>query len=115
MIATICHYLVLIGLVETGILTVVPASAIGAFVGAVVGYRLNYQYAFHSDAPHRETAPRYMIIAAMALATNTILMAILNGPLGLPYLVAQVITTILVFILTFTGNRVWTFGSGRQK
>jgi len=113
-VATLCHYVVLVALVEISLLAVVPASAVGAFVGAVVGYRLNYRLAFNSNAPHRETAPRYLIVAAIALGMNTVLMAILHGKFGLPYLIAQIITTGIVFILTFTANRMWTFGKDRN-
>jgi len=113
-IATLCHYAVLVALVETGTLSVVPASAVGAFVGAAVGYLLNYRFAFDARSPHRSTAPRYLIVAAAALGMNTGLMAFFNGALSLPYLIAQVITTGLVFFLTFTAHRLWTFRDDRS-
>jgi len=108
-IATLCHYAVLVSLVETNTLAVVPASAVGALVGAVVGYQLNYRFSFNASTPHRDTAPRYLIVAVVALGVNTVLMALLNRTLGIPYLFAQVITTGLVFIVTFASHRMWTF------
>jgi len=113
--ATVCHYAVLVTLVETHLLTVVPASAVGALVGAIVGYQLNYRFAFNADTPHRNTISRYLIVAAVALGVNTVLMAVLHGAGALPYLIAQVITTGLVFALTFTAHRTWTFKSERPK
>ncbi len=92
-------------------MSVVPASALGAMAGALTGYRLNYSLTFQSEALHRKTAPRYLVIAALALAANTGLMVLLYEWGGLPYMVAQVMTTGLVFILTFTGNRLWTFAA----
>ncbi len=108
-VATLCHYVVLVLLVEAKALPVVPASAVGALVGAIVGYRLNYRLAFDSSAPHGKTAPRYLIIAVLALGVNTFLMAVLHGHFSLPYLIAQIITTGIVFFLTFSANRLWTF------
>lgn len=109
--ATLCHYTALVILVEMRVLTVVPASATGALIGAIAGYQLNYRFAFNACTPHRDTAPRYLLVAAVALGMNTVLMALLNGELGLPYLIAQVITTGFVLILTFTAHRMWTFKS----
>jgi len=113
-IATLCHYIVLITLVETDTLSVVRASAAGAFVGAIAGYWLNYRFAFRSSAPHSETVPRYLIIAAAALGMNTLLMYGLHDLIGLRYLNAQLVTTGFVFGITFLGNRMWTFDRERM-
>ena len=112
-IATLCHYAVLIALVEMRVLSAVPASALGAFVGAVVGYQLNYRFSFEARTPHADTIPRYLLVAAAALCLNTVWMALLDGKLHLPYLVAQIITTGLVFVFTFTAHRAWTFKNNR--
>jgi len=112
-IATLCHYTVLIALVEMKTLTVVPASAIGALTGAVVGYQLNYRFSFDARTCHADTIPRYLLVAAAALGINTVFMTFLDGKLHLPYLLAQAITTGLVFAFTFTAHRMWTFKDHR--
>lgn len=112
-IATLCHYAVLIALVELQVLTVVPASALGALVGAVVGYQLNYRFSFDARTRHVKTIPRYLLVATAALGMNTVSMALLDGMLHLPYLIAQLITTGMVFVLTFTAHRLWTFSDHR--
>ncbi|MBA4782637.1 MAG: GtrA family protein [Rhizobiales bacterium] len=109
LVATGSHYAVLIFLVEAMQVAAVPASAAGAFLGAVVSYFLNRKLTFRSNRAHRAAMPRFFTVAALSLATNTGLMALFTGPLGIAYLPAQVVTTGFLIILTFGLNKLWTF------
>ena len=108
-VATLAHYVVLVFAVETGIASVLTASAAGALCGAAVSYALNYRFTFHSELPHRTTIPRFLVIAAAAFVLNLGLMVLLHSQLGLPYLLAQASTTVLILIFTFGANLLWTF------
>lgn len=108
-VATLCHYAMLIGLVELGLTSPIAASGIGAVVGAVVSYALNRRVTFRSDAALRQTAPRFFTVALLAVVCNTGLMALFVAGIGVPYLPAQVVTTGLIVILTFGANKFWTF------
>ncbi len=108
-IATACHYLVLLLLVEIGQVLPVTASTVGAIVGAVVSYCLNRSYTFHSKSAHTKTAPKFFIVATLAVVFNTILMAAFTIWLRLPYFLAQALTTCLLIIITFGLNKLWSF------
>ena len=108
-IGTAAHYATLVLLVQTQWAGPVIASSAGAVVGAVVNYLLNYHYTFASNRRHREAFWRFFTIAAVGFLLNGLLMALLTQQLALFYLLAQVITTLLVLVWNFLGNRVWTF------
>lgn len=108
-VATALHYAVLIALVEIAAVSPVRASAAGALAGAFLSYGLNRFITFRSSAPHTTTVSRFFCVAAIALAINTALMALFTELLTLPYLLAQVITTGLIVIITFGANKWWTF------
>ncbi len=111
-VATGAHYAVLVGLVEGLGRGVLAASAVGAAVGAGVSYALNRRYTFGSARAHREAAPRFLAVAALAFLANLALMALVYGWAGAPYLLAQGVTTALVLGITFTLNRAWSFAAG---
>ena len=108
-IATAGHYLVLLLLVEIGHVLPAVASMIGAVAGAVISYYLNRNYTFHSKASHAKIAPKFFIVASLAVVVNTVLMATFTIWLLLPYFLAQVLTTCLLIIITFSLNKLWSF------
>ncbi|MEM8796088.1 MAG: GtrA family protein [Pseudomonadota bacterium] len=116
LVATACHYALLIALVETKVTGPVLATALGAVLGAAVSYALNRRFTFRSSRAHTEALPRFLIIAAAAVLLNAALMALFTNVLSLPYLYAQILATALITLLTYGGNRLWTFRapSGRD-
>ncbi len=108
------HYAVLIVLVQWLLAAPVIASFFGATLGALVNYGLNYHYTFSSTAAHRSTMPKYFFIATTAVIVNTLLMSVFVTSLALPWLPAQVLTTVLVLGCTFLANRLWTFRGGHD-
>lgn len=108
-IATACHYALLFTLVEGAKAAPVWASLCGAVLGAIISYALNRLYTFQSTAQHRKTAPKFFLVAGLAVVLNTALMSILTLWVGLPYPVAQVLTTGLLIIVTFGLNKAWSF------
>jgi putative flippase GtrA len=108
-IGTGAHYLVLITVVQLLHTNAVLASNLGALVGALVNYILNYHFTFQSTKRHREALSKFLVVAAVALALNGLLMYWLNAQLGLYYLLAQIITTLLVLLWTFFANHLWSF------
>lgn len=107
--ATIGHYGTLISLVEGGALTPVPAALCAFVAGGVVSYLLNYRVTFESDRPHAEAVPSFAMVAFSGFMITGVLMWAFVNRAGLPYLPAQVVTTIVVFFWTFVANRLWTF------
>ncbi|KAA5602576.1 GtrA family protein [Blastochloris sulfoviridis] len=108
-IATAAHYAVLAVLVEAGGVRASLAALIGFTVGGVVSYVLNRRFTFDSARSHAAAVPRFALVAGVAFVLTGILMEVLTTRAGLHWLVAQVITTGIVLVWTFLGNRFWTF------
>ena len=110
-ISAVGHYGLLIALVEAYSVAAVPASAAGALLGAIVNYSLNYRYTFRSTVPHGPAIGKFAIVATTGLILNSVFMWIGVDLLGIHYLLAQVITTALVLVWSYCGNRFWTFNA----
>jgi putative flippase GtrA len=108
-VGTAGHYATLIMLVELIHLDPTFSSFLGAIVGAVINYLLNYKYTFRSSKPHHIAASKFMLIAAIGAGINTLLMYTFIHIAGIYYLLAQIITTLLVLIWNFLLNKMWTF------
>ena len=113
--ATLGHYSVLIGLVESGLATSVPATLAGYLVGGVISYILSRTHAFASDRPHRQAVWRFTLVAGVGFVMTGLFMGVLNGQWGVHYLVAQVIATGTVMLWSFSANRFWTFKPGKDS
>lgn len=111
-IGTLCHYAILVGAVELADASPVVATVSGALVGALVNYYLNYHLTFVSVARHRSTLPRFLLIAAVGTALNGLGMNYL-GEVGVHYLAAQIVCTVIVLIFGYLANKLWTFGTPR--
>ena len=59
---------------------------------------------------HSVGLPRFLLVAAVGFVLNAALMAWMTASLGIHYLVAQVLATLLVLLWNFAANRHWTFG-----
>lgn len=108
-IGTAAHYTILWVLVNFFALNPVAGSAAGALAGAGINYLLNYHWTFNSQLPHSRTLPRFLAIAALSLALNTCLMALLVAQSNLHYLVAQLVTTIICLTVNYLASRFWAF------
>jgi putative flippase GtrA len=109
-VATASHYAVAIVLVELLSVAPVIATSIGFIVGGIVKYGLNYSVAFRSSARHVGAITRFAIFVASLLALNTVVFELLHGTLGLHYLLAQALSTIVLIPPGYFINRHWVFG-----
>jgi putative flippase GtrA len=107
--AAVAHYGVLIGLVEQGGWRPVPATLVGFVAGGLVSYVLNRRFTFSATRSHADAGWRFAIIAAAGFGATWGLMSLMVDRLGWPYLPAQVLTTLIVMALTFTGHKLWSF------
>jgi dolichyl-phosphate beta-glucosyltransferase len=113
-VGTLLHYLTLALLVEIFRQEPEHATVVGALVGALVNYVLNYHFTFASRASHRSTLPKFLVVAAVSAALSGLGMRFATEQLGLHYLPAQLFCTLLVLVLGFVLNRVWTFRAPRK-
>jgi putative flippase GtrA len=111
---TAAHYTVLIGLVSVGLSDPVPASVLGAGVGACVNFLLNVVFTFRGRAQVSwRTAAHFFAIAALAASANGLLMALLVDRVRIDYRPAQLMVTATLLCLTFLINSTWTFRASR--
>ncbi len=110
--AAIVHYGMLVGLVETGLASPVPATLAGYVGGGIVSYLLNRRHTYRSDRPHGEATWRFALVAFVGFLVTWGLMHLFVDRLALPYLPAQVATTGIVLVWSFAAHKVWTFRGG---
>jgi putative flippase GtrA len=108
-VGTLVQYAVLVALVQGTGAQPVLASTLGFLIGGVVNYTLARTIAFRSSRPHHEAATKFFLVAGVGLCLTALLMTGFIAGLGLPYLLAQVLTTGLVLFWHYAGNTLWTF------
>jgi putative flippase GtrA len=112
-VAAIAHYSVLIGAVELVAADPVLASLLGFVAGGIVSYGLNRRVTFTTSRSHAQAGWRFGVVAFGGFVLTGALMTLLVRQLGLPYLPAQVLTTLSVMVFTFSAHKSWSFGEGR--
>jgi putative flippase GtrA len=115
LIGTLAHYLLLVLLVQLLDTEAVAASLAGYALGAIVNFLLSHHVAFRSAARHRETAPRFFVVAAAGFCANWLFMWTLVAGMAVHYLIAQVISTSLTLMLNYMANAIWTFGGRADR
>jgi putative flippase GtrA len=95
--ATVVDYGVMVTLVEIVHLTTVAATAIGALCGAVTNFTLGRMFTYKAThEPVFGQTLRYALVSGAGLGLNTAGEYLFNMVLGLQYLAARVITSIIV-------------------
>ena len=75
----------------------------------LVSYALNRRHTYRSDRPHQEAAWRFVVVATVGFLITWAVMDLLVDRWLLPYLPAQVLTTGLVMLWSFSAHKWWTF------
>jgi len=114
-IGTALHYLTLTLLVELRLLRPTIATVVGAAVGAMANYALNYYLTFASKEKHSRTLPRFLVIALLSAFLSGAGMWVLTGKLHAHYLLAQILCTVVILVVGFVLNKTWTFGSSKVQ
>ena len=96
-VSTVADYAVMVACVELAALRPVPATVVGAVAGAATNFTLNRVFTYHAteEAVGGQTW-RYAIVSVASLGLNAGGEALFNGVLGLQYLLARLITSIVV-------------------
>lgn len=109
-VATAAHYAILVGLVEAGLLAPQRAAALGAWVGAQVAFAGNAAFTFRGAGATVGAWLRFQITAVVGAMLSFALVA-LGVRIGLHYLLAQIVATLINLGVTFEINRRWSFAS----
>ena len=106
-LATAAHYALMAALMASGLTPLVSSSA-GAVLGAFVAYAANRKFTFratHSTA----RMVRFLLVAALGLLLNGFFLVTIHTWLISSIIGAQLLTTALVFVVTFFINLKWSF------
>jgi putative flippase GtrA len=107
-VATLVHYLLLVACVELAGWPAWLASGFGAVAGAQIAYYGNRRFTFAHGGARAASWPRFQATALLGAVAGMGVVA-LAVRAGLYYLLAQVLATLLMLLLTFGINRRWTF------
>lgn len=108
-IVTGCHYAFVAIAVEIFGMWPVAATVGGFVVASALKYVLNYFIAFRSAQPHPITMVRFVCFLAVMLALTTLCFAFFYEWLGLHYMLAQVLTTMLLIPPGYLLSRQFVF------
>lgn len=85
------------------------ATALGALVGAIVNYVMQRYFTFRVNVAHMRALPRYVLVMMLGWIANLTLFAVLHSGMMLATGLAQVFTSALVALLSFTLYRSLVF------
>jgi putative flippase GtrA len=108
-IATASHYATTIAAVEALSIEPIAATTIGFAIGAAAKYWLNYTAVFRSRARHTRAIVRFAITLGAMIALNALVFRAFEHGLGLHYILAQAITTVLLIAPGYLVHRHWVF------
>jgi putative flippase GtrA len=112
-VGTVLHYAVLALAVQRGHWAPWVGSGLGAVLGAQLAYAGNAWLTFRSQRTATASWWRFQATAAVGAVLG---MGIVAGAtrLGLHYLLAQAMATLVVLCVGFAINRHWTFGGPKS-
>lgn len=114
MVGTVLHYLVLVSAVELFSVQAATAASVGAAAGAVANYFFNYHFTFTSRARHTRAFVKFALVASLGAALSW--WGVRAGTeLGMYYLTAQILCTLIFLILGFLVNKIWTFETAKIR
>ena len=113
-VAALVHFGVLVGLVEWAGAQELHASMAGALAAIPVNFAFQYFLVFRSERHVMELFARYCAVTLFGFFLNAILFAFFFGLIGLYYLLAQVLTVVLILFVNFYLNSRWTFKTGND-
>lgn len=109
--ATAIHYAVLwLGHEQLGVDALWATSA-GFVISALFNFLASYHFTFKSKQKLGVAALRFTVTSLIGLALNSMLFGGLHGPLGLHYMVAQVLATGVVLGWNFMAGKHFSFAA----
>lgn len=113
-VALCVHLSVLIFLVEGYSVEKPLASTVGLLLSLPVNYLLQHFYVFRAQGRIIINFSKYLALASATASLNAMLMWLMTTRTPIPYPVAQIMVTALIFVANFFGNRAFTFGGGTR-
>lgn len=111
--ATAVHYLTLIALMHYGAAALL-STAVGSVAGMITHYGLSSRWVFAQREGQGSRVGRFLTVASLAFALNAIFVW-LGLLLGVHYLLAQILSTLLVMVINYGLHANWTFINGEVR
>ncbi len=93
----------------TGSMGAVISNVLARLISAAFNYEVNRTYVFCNPSNRISSLPRYAALAATVLALNTVILYILNSIVGIPLLLAKIITEACIFIFSWVMQKNFVF------
>ncbi len=88
----------------------VIGALVGYLVGGLVNYLLNRAHTFATERDHVQAGLRFAGVMAVGFSLTGLFMWVFAEQIGIPFLIARVATTGIVFFWNFAAHKLWTFG-----
>lgn len=98
--ATLLHWAAMATLIHFSI-AASTATAVGAALGAIANYLLQFHYTFDGRARHQRAVPRYLVAIAVGWLANLAGFGLLHNFLAVDTALAQGVTSLLLAIASF--------------
>jgi len=85
------------------------ATAFGFLLGTITNYFLNRNFVFSSKTEHRVALWKFFAIAGVGLLVNMGTIYLVSKSTTISIWLVQVLVTVVVFVITFSLNKLWTF------
>lgn len=115
LVSIVADYGTLLFLREVFDVSPVYGALAGYLVGGLVNYLLNRAHTFSTERGHLQAGWRFASVMAVGFSLTGLFMWIFAEKLEIPYLIARVITTGIVFCWNFGAHKLWTFGERRPE
>ena len=109
--ATLTHAAIFVGAIEYLGILAVPAVMLAFSVALIVSHLGHHQWTFRSTTSHRESFPRFALVAIFGLGMNTLITWIVVDVLGMWYGIALILGILSVPPLTFLLSRKLVYNS----
>jgi putative flippase GtrA len=109
LMGTIGHVIVMAALIQGFEMPALWASTSGLVASGAFNFHVNYRWTFNSQKPYFASAGRFLTVAAAAIFANSILMYWFKAFMMLPAIPSQLVSTAVLFGMTFMLNKHWTY------
>ena len=99
-------------LLFTGTAGVALSNVFARVISAGFNYEINRDLVFRDTGSRSFSLPRYAALAAVVLALNTGILYALNLGLGIPLLMAKILTEAVIFLFSWSMQNIFVFGKG---
>ncbi|MFA4914996.1 MAG: GtrA family protein [Burkholderiaceae bacterium] len=107
-LATAAHYLVMAGAIGLG-WSSGAATALGAAIGALLNYVLQYSFTFRATGGHGHASPRYLLSVLLSWLLNLVFFLVLTAGFSMNIYAAQLLTTAAVALCNYAIMKRYVF------